>query len=214
MKPAVCLGVQIMTMIAPKLLVEETISIPDTFFRMSVERYHQMIAAGIFTEDDEVELLEGWIVNKMAKNRPHTKATNLIRRALEGLITAVYYLDAQEPITLTDSEPEPDIIVVRGSLFDYDQHPQAKDVALVVEVADTTLRRDQNWKKQLYARDGIPVYWVVNLPDRQIELYTDPTGNAASPNYRQLRTYAPDEMLPVILDGQTLGYLAVKSLLP
>lgn len=203
-----------MTMVAPKLLAEETTYIPETFFRMSVERYHRMIAAGIFTEDDDVELLEGWIVTKIAKNRSHTKATNLVRRGLEGLITAVYYIDAQEPITLTDSEPEPDIIVVRGTLFDYDQHPGAKDVALVVEVSDATLRRDQNWKKQLYARDGIPVYWVVNLPDEQIEVYTDPTGDAASPNYRQLRTYAPHEELPVMLDGQTIGYLPVKSLLP
>src|SRR5438105_9177634 len=95
---------------------------------------------GILGEDDPVELLEGWLVHKMTKHRPHVLTTLLVRRALDRLLPNGWYVDSQEPVTTTESEPEPDVSVVRGEPRDFqDRHPAPEEVALVVEVAETSL---------------------------------------------------------------------------
>ena len=128
---------------------------------------------------------------------------------------AGWYVDTQEPVTTTDSEPEPDVAVVRGDLDDYlDRHPGPHEVALVVEVADSTLRRDRGTKKRLYARAGIPVYWIANLIESRFEVYTDPTGPAEQPDYRQQQEYGPADEIPVVLVEKEVGRLVVRDLLP
>ena len=116
--------------------VESVAAIPnDLIFRLSIEQYHAIIQAGIFTDDDSVELLEGWLVFKMPKNPPHRVTTRLVRTALENILPAGWYVDSQEPITLSNSEPEPDLVVVRGETRQYlDRHPGAEDIALIIEV--------------------------------------------------------------------------------
>lgn len=183
-------------------------------WRLSVEQYHAMIEAGILADDDPVELLEGWLVAKMPKNRPHSLATQLTRDALARLVPAGWYVDAQEPITMADSEPEPDIIVVRGERHDYvERQPYPADVGLVVEVADATLQRDRRLKLRLYADAGIVCYWIINLPQSQIEVYTDPAEKGDQAHYRQRSVYTTDDTLPVMLDGQEVGWLPVRDLL-
>src|SRR5436190_15644434 len=87
--------------------------IPDVpIYRLSVEQYHAMARAGILDEDAPAELLEGWLVQKMTKYPAHRVATHRVRRALERLVAVGWYVDSQEPITLPDSEPEPDVVVV------------------------------------------------------------------------------------------------------
>ena len=99
--------------------------------------------------------------------------------------------------------------MVRGDRRDYLQrHPAPDDVLLVVEVADASLARDRGVKKQSYAQAGIPIYWIVNLPDRQIEVYTDPTGPSAAPDY------GPSDTIIVALDGAGVISLEVRELLP
>ena len=85
---------------------------------------------------------------------------------------------------------------------------------MVIEVSDTTLQRDRILKKRLYARAGIPVYVIINLPKRRVELYTDPTGPADEPDYQQHCDYGPTQAWPLLLDGQEIGVLAVRDLLP
>lgn len=109
--------------------VEKTTDVPA--YRLSVAQYHQMIAAGILTENDAVELLEGWLVSKMTKNRLHSLSTQLTREALAQIVPEGWYVDDQEPITMGDSEPEPDVIVVQGSRRDYTEQPTGDKVALV-----------------------------------------------------------------------------------
>lgn len=117
----------------------------EPIWRLQVRQYYDMIDAGILTDDDPVELLEGWLVTKISKAPPHRIATQLTREALAQLAPPGWYVDDQEPITTTDSEPEPDVVIVRGDRRDYtERHPYADEVALVVEVADTTLQRDRN----------------------------------------------------------------------
>jgi Uma2 family endonuclease len=184
-------------------------------WRLSVDQYHEMIRTGILTEDDPVELLEGWLVLKMSKNPPHSAATRLIRKTLERLIPARYYVDSQEPVTLGDSEPEPDVTVVRGDMDQYrDRHPGPTEVALLVEVSDATLERDRGFKKRLYAEASIAIYWIVNLTERQVEVYSDPSGPAEEPDYRKCDIYRETEEVPLVIDGREVGRIAVHDLLP
>jgi Uma2 family endonuclease len=187
----------------------------DELWRLSIDKYHAMIREGILTEDDPVELLEGLLIRKTSKNPPHTVATSLVRKALERLVQAGWHVNTHEPITCEDSEPEPDVKVVRGAPRDYlHRHPGPQDVALVVEVSDSSLAQDRGIKKRLYAAARIPIYWIVNLLERQIEVYTDPSGPAEQPDYRHRHDFGLSDSVPFVIDGRELGQLAVVDLLP
>jgi Uma2 family endonuclease len=201
-------------MVASTQTVPHTVSPPltlDFIWRLSVEQYHQMIAADILTSGDPVELLEGILVTKMAKNPLHSLAIQLIRDALAKIFSSGWCVSAPEPITLADSEPEPDVSVAQGDHRQYaSRHPSAEDTALVVEVADSSLSRDRKLKKRIYAAAGIPVYWIVNLTIQRVEIYSKPSGS----DYQQRQDYDIDAEIPVMLKGQEIGRLAVKELLP
>jgi Uma2 family endonuclease len=174
-----------------------------------------MVRRGILTDDDPVELLQGLLVTKMPKNPPHRIATGLLREALRSLCPPGWYVDSQEPITTNDSEPEPDVAVIRGETKDYsDRHPGPGDVALVAEVADATLERDRTVKKSAYGRAGIAVYWIVNLVDRRIEVYSEPAGPDSPVGYRQHRQYGVADEVPVVIAGQPVGGFHVQAILP
>ncbi|WP_228061655.1 Uma2 family endonuclease [[Phormidium] sp. LEGE 05292] len=135
--------------------------------------------------------------------------------AIESILPSGWYVDSQEAIALFDSEPEPDVVVVRGDTRQYlDRHPGAEDIALVVEVSDTTLQRDRSLKKRIYARAGIPIYWIVNLLDRQIEEYTQPFGEGEDADYATQQNYGLQDSLPLEIEGFEIGILSVNSLLP
>jgi Uma2 family endonuclease len=182
----------------------------EPLWRLTVTQYHQMIAAGILTSDDPVELLDGWLVQKMAKNPPHRVTTRFIREALESIIPDGWYVETQEPITLIESEPEPDVAIIRGDTRDYlDRHPGASEVVLVIEVADSTIERDRKLKQQIYARAGIPTYWIVNLVSYQLEIYTEPT-----PEGYRSQVILSQGSTNVLLDGQIIGSIEVNLLFP
>jgi Uma2 family endonuclease len=200
---------------APPPTKDEAEVPPESFYRLTVEQYHAMTRGGILTDDDPVELLEGLLVCKMTKYRPHTLVTGLLRDGLSDVVAPGCYVDAQEPVTTADSEPEPDLLVVRGTRRDYtDRQPRPEEVPMVVEVADTTLRRDRGVKKRIYAAAGVPVYWIVNLKERQIEVYTGPTGPSLRPTYAQRQDYGPDDAVPVLIDGLEVGRVLVRDVLP
>jgi Uma2 family endonuclease len=196
--------------------VESVAAIPnDLILRLSIEQYHAIIQAGILTDDDSVELLEGWLVFKMPKNPPHRATTRLVRTALENILPAGWYVDSQEPITLSNSEPEPDIVVVRGDTRQYlDRHPGAEDIALIIEVSDTTLQRDRTVKKRIYARAGISIYWIVNLVEEQVEVYSQPLVEVEQPDYSQRLDFGRSAVIPIIIEGIEIGAIAVDALLP
>jgi Uma2 family endonuclease len=184
-------------------------------WRLTVRQYHEMVRRGILTDDDPVELLQGLLVTKMPKNPPHRIATGLLRDELRALCPPGWYVDTQEPITTDDSEPEPDVAIIRGDTKDYaGRHPGAGDVGLVAEVADTTLERDRTAKKSAYGRAGIGVYWIVNLVDRRIEVYSEATGPDSPLGYRQHRQYGMADEVPVIIAGKPVGGVQVSAVLP
>lgn len=187
----------------------------DDLWRMPVERYERMVAEGFVTPNDRVELLEGLLVLKMSKSPPHRIANGKLRRALEPLVPPGWYFDAQEPITLDDSQPEPDGAVIRGKTEDYaTRHPQPENIAIVIEVADSSLRRDRENNRRIYARNGVAVYWIVNVADRLVEVYTGPSGVTAAPDYATATTYRPGDAVPVVIAGTAAGTVNVSDLLP
>lgn len=180
-------------------------------FSVSVEQYHAMIAAGAITNEDKVELLRGRLVRKMAKHPPHKVCNRKIDLALSGAVPAGWHVTNQDSLTLSDSEPEPDAMVVRGNLADYThRHPGPHEAGVVVEVADSSLSRDRGYKRQLYAEAGIPFYWIANLIDHQIEVYSRPVNG----DYTMRSDYSLVDAIPLILDGAEVARFDVKELLP
>jgi Uma2 family endonuclease len=199
----------------PNVTAEEPAIPTEPIWRLTVEQYHAMVRNGILGEDDPVELLNGWLVTKMTKSTFHRAATKLVSVALEKTIPAGWYVDSQNPITLATSEPEPDAVVVRGSTLQYlDRHPGPDALALVVEVADASLRRDRSLKRVDYADAGIPVYWIVNLAERRVEVYTEPYGKGRRASYRQQRDYGVEVELCVVIVGREVGRVPVRDMLP
>ena len=180
-----------------------------------------MIDVGIIKSGEPLELLDGMLVPKMPKNPPHRIATRLARRVLEAALPRGWYVDSQEPVLLPElhvdagNVPEPDGAVIRGDSEDYaDHHPSADVVALVVEVSDSTLRDDRGLKKHIYAHARIPEYWIINLVDRQLEIYQRPTGSGLKADYEVARTLSLSESVSVRIGHKTVGPIPVKSLFP
>lgn len=185
----------------------------DHIWRLTPDQYHRMIDQGILTDADPVELLEGWLVQKMPKKPMHRLVSRRTRKALEKVIGDDWFVDCQEPIALEDSEPEPDISVIQGSDEDFqERHPTAAETGMLVEVSDATLKRDQGVKKRVYARAKIPVYWIVNIPEERVEVYSQSTGPTSRPTYRARQDYHPGEQVPVVLNGKRVGTIAVARL--
>jgi Uma2 family endonuclease len=184
--------------------------------RFTVDEYHHMIQAGVLGDDDDVELLEGWIVPKMPRNPAHDAVVSiLLVDVLPRRIPGGWFCRGQSAITTSDSEPEPDVALVRGSTRDYlARHPSPADMALVIEVSDTSLSRDRSHKSAIYASAAVPVYWIINLVDNQVEVYTDPTGPDAWPVYRLRHDYVAGDSVPFFVDGRDLGPIPGRELLP
>lgn len=173
-----------------------------------------MIAAGVFTDDDPVELLEGVLVYKMPKNPSHRMVARLLADAIAKLLPPGWHVQSQEPVTLPDGEPEPDVAVVRGSPRDYaTRHPAPEEVPLVVEVADSTLARDRGIKLRSYARAGIQQYWIVDLASQSLELFTQPDASGPRPSYGGRAVLGAADNVVLSIGGKDLGEIAISSFL-
>jgi hypothetical protein len=186
-------------------------------WRLTVDRYTRMAEAGILTEKDRVILWKGQIVEKMTKGRPHVVTESRLNRALLRVVPAGWYVEHEAPMSLTqrnDTLPEPDFKVVRGRMEDYSKTPTTRDVPLVIEVADSSLPDDRTEVLDLYGAESIPIYWIANIPDRWIEVYTLPTGQAAPAGYGACAIFHPGDEVPVVLDGVEVGRIAMVEIFP
>lgn len=182
--------------------------------RFTVEEYHRLIQTGILKSGEPVELIHGWIVPKMPTNPTHSSIVRRLDKFLQRIFDDASVVGVQQPITTTDSEPEPDLTVSRGPERRYfTTHPEPIDIHFVVEVSDTTLAYDQGEKLSLYARAGIELYWIVNIEDRRIEVYSQPRGGR-KPTYRSRTDYGPRDSVPVMVGGKKIGTIPVSELLP
>jgi Uma2 family endonuclease len=159
-------------------VISESALEPDRLKRWTVEEYHRMGELGIIAPTERTELIAGQILLMVAKGTPHVLALRLLAKTLDRLLVdQPVFVSTQDPIQLDDfSEPEPELAIVRGTVLDYaHDHPSPRDIDLIVEVADSTLKQDCEVKDKLYAQAGIPDYWVLDLKNRQLHIYRDPT---------------------------------------
>ncbi len=174
-------------------------------YRFTVEDYHRMGEAGILDEDDRVELIEGEIVEMPPIGSPHGGTVKSLTNTLARLVGDRAIVSVQDPVVLSDlSEPQPDIVLLRPREDFYrDSHPRPEDVLLLIEVADATAAYDRSVKLRLYARAGIPEYWIVDLGRALIEVNRAPRGDAygvrreAAPGDRLAPEALPDVVLNV-----------------
>ncbi|MUL36179.1 Uma2 family endonuclease [Gloeocapsopsis dulcis] len=147
-----------------------------TLKHFTITEYHQLAELGIIGEDDRVELICGQIVEMTAKGTAHEVCITRLIRELAQLVGDRATLRSQSPIILfEDSEPEPDFTIVQNRIDDYlSSHPGVTDVLLVIEVADSSLNYDQEIKLPLYAEAGISHYWIFNLGENLLEVYSEP----------------------------------------
>lgn len=184
------------------------------FYRLSVAQFHQMIQSGVLGEKDRIELLEGYLVPIMPPNPPHSNAVSRTNRTLIRILPDTWHLRSEQPLTLSDSQPQPDFSVVRGDFSAYaTRHPGSADIGLVIEVAVSSLDEDRDEMGRIYSRSSIPLYWIFNLIDHQIEVYTGPRPNDAVPTYSTRTDYKAGDSVPLVLDGQTVARIPVNDLL-
>ena len=160
--------------------------------RWTRQEYERMADAGVLTPNDRVELIGGEILTVTPQKSAHATVVSLANEALRNALGPHTHIRLQLPLALgDDSEPEPDVAIVSGSIRDYsDAHPES--ALLVIEVSDSTLAFDRHVKGSLYARERIPEYWIINLVDSVVEMYRDP---AQDPSARFAWSYARSDCI-------------------
>ena len=191
-------------------------ALPDHVpWHMPLAVYEKIVESGILSKTDGVRhvyLWEGKLCHRTTVNRPHGLGVKHTFLALYELKVAGYDPETEVPIAFrkVDSSPQPDVKVVRGRSEDYNPRmPTIADVALVVEVSDTTIPKDRGLILT-YAKEEIPVYWLMNIPSNRLEVYSLPVDGM----YTSVQFLGPDDTVPVVFDGREVGRLRVADLLP
>lgn len=182
---------------------------PATAIRpLTVAEYHRMGEVGILDQQERVELIEGQILAMAPFGSDHAGRVNRLTRLLINAVGANGVIAPQNPVRLSDiTEPQPDFAILKPRADDYTSAiPVSDDVLLLIEVANSSLSYDRGLKRALYARHGIPAFWIVNLADSVIEVHRDPTGDAYTTVFRA----APGAVLDITrLPNTTLSVSAV-----
>lgn len=173
--------------------------------RWTRQEYYRAYEIGLFAPTEKLELIRGEIKEKRPQRPRHFSGVRRLERVLARFEGETFHIRSQGPISLpNDSEPEPDVLVARGTLESFeDHHPTVDEIALVIEVSDTTLAYDRSEKATLYAEAGIAEYWVLNVADGYLEVRREPEDG----EYRSLQTiratgkvaalFAPDASIAV-----------------
>ena len=176
----------------------------------TVGDYHRLSELGLLDRQERTELIAGQITLMAAKGTPHVTALHLLANILRDRLGNQALIRTQDPIQLDDfSEPEPDLVVVRGTVLDYaEQHPRPEDIDLIVEIADSTLKQDCEIKDKLYAQAGIADYWVLAVKSRQLHIFRKPI---ASGYTEHLILSEPNQAAPLAFPEIVI---ALSSILP
>jgi Uma2 family endonuclease len=184
---------------------------PWPLYRISLDQYEAMVEAGVFTKRDRLHLINGLLVTKATQGDDHCVADELCRVALSGVVPTGWFIRSGKPVRLPpDCEPEPDQAVVRGAIRDYRHgHPGPADIAQIVEIAENSPIEDRTMMR-VYGGAGIPVYWIVNLVDRQVEVDSVPQPDG----YATRQDFESGDYVTVVLDATIVGQIAVNDILP
>jgi Uma2 family endonuclease len=184
-------------------------------YRLTVRQFEKMVITGILGEEDRVELLAGLLIKKMTTYDPHDFAVMELGDKLRDLLRSAWVIREEKSVVLGRYwRPQPDIAVARGPRTQYrSKAPRPRDLGLLVEVSDSTYAKDRGPKWVKYAGCGVLVYWIVNISERRVEVYTSPSGRGKGAVYRNVATYGHDEEVPVIIEGRELGRIKVSDLI-
>ena len=187
-----------------------------TLYRFSEEQCLRMVADGIVTEEEAFTLAEFGVESEMPRHPAHDSAIERTDVAIRALLPAGLRVRIQCAIRLAGGEPEPDLAIVAGPVGSTDDHhPNVDEIAMVIEVSDSTLAYDRGIKLRAYAGAAIPAYWIVNLVDRQVEVYGNPRASrAGTPLFAKRSDYLPGQQVLVVLAGTAIGSIAVDAILP
>ena len=164
------------------------------------------------TSRDRVQLINGYLVAKMTELPAHGAACDAIHLTLEPLLPLGWYVRIERVIRIPNyaSMPELDVVVVRGNWRDYaNRYPGPADIAMVVEVASFSLYENR-MMAVIHGAGGVPTYWIINLVDRRVEVYSDPFQGG----YQSRVEFKPGQAIPVVIDGRQVGTIAVDDVLP
>lgn len=187
----------------------------DHPYRLSVDQYVRLAVAGIVRDSEPIYLWKGQLIQKIGKGRPHITALTKLCTLLVRTLPEGWHAQQGQPLRIgDDSMPEPDLMVLRGTPDDFaKRYPTPADLVLIVEVADSSLAEDRGEKLEVYARESIAVYWLVDLVHRRVEVYTGPSGPAEAPAYAWVQAFGPEHEIPLLLDGREVGRIAVRDFL-
>ena len=164
-----------------------------TTLKWSLSDWHKLIESGIL-DDKNVELLEGEIINMAPEGIPHSATNREIDDYLRGLLKNKAYISQAHPITLIDSEPQPDVAILRLPKQKYrTRHPKAQDIYWLIEVSETTLNFDLEKKANIYASNSIAEYWVIDLKNKQVIVHTQPMNN----RYQKIEKFKTGKIKPI-----------------
>ncbi|MGL4419485.1 MAG: Uma2 family endonuclease [Gemmataceae bacterium] len=199
-----------MTLEAPTHIDIEVVA--PQLYRMSVEKYLELVHVGHIPDNPQIELLDGLLVEKMPGNPPHDGVLDLLKAWFGKNIPNGCLQRNDQGLQLSTSVVRPDLSIVRGNPRSFlKRHPTGEQTLFVLEVAWSSLSIDRRIKNRLYSQAGIPVYWIVNLAECCIEVYTqpDPAGD-----YQAQTIYTSGQSVPVLLDGVVVATVPVEEFLP
>jgi Uma2 family endonuclease len=187
-------------------------------FGLTAEAFLRGVEHDLFPTDRRVFLWEGRLYEKMAKKLAHAAATETAREAIGKALPEGWGFWGENPILADEfTAPLPDLAVVRGNARDYFARrtvPRAEEVGLVIEAADRTLGDDLTTTLRKYAAAGLPVYWVLNLVDWRVEVFSGPRVEGGVPSYSSRTTHVPGGDVPLVLDGVEVARIPVDAILP
>ena len=171
-----------------------------TTYKWSISQWHDLIDTGVLA-GKPVELLNGEIVEMSPEGIPHTYTNQSVSDYLREIFQALALIRESHPVTLDNSEPEPDIAVVRLPKTIYkEHHPYPEDIYLLIEISNSSLKKDLETKAQIYARNNIPEYWIIDLANRKSIVHTQPADN----NYLQIVEYKSGTISPQAFPNVTI----------
>ncbi len=183
-------------------------------YRIPIALYEELIEAESLGPEDRIELIHGVLVRKMATNAPHSFTAFELAAIFLALVGTKWAVRSQAPVVIPDdSMPEPDVVIAVGARRDYNfVKPTAAQMALVVEVSESSLRFDLGVKLALYAAALIPEYWVVDLANGKLHVHTLPRGGE-KPGYGSVAVLGTDDEVPLTLGGESFGTIRVGDFL-
>jgi Uma2 family endonuclease len=185
---------------------------PAPVKRWTVDEYHKLLDCGFFAENEAFELIDGWIIPKCKRSPWHCAVQNYLLDQFVDCLPDGYVEYMGCSITMSASEPEADLAIVRGPMR-YDRHSFPEEVLVAIEVCEqNTVARDYDLKMNLYAREGIREYWIVDHASQEVKIFTRPVrvGDTAA-KYESCEVFPKGKTVPLVLDGKHIIDLSIGN---